>query len=185
LPLGDRVRANIIIFGIIPLVYSYQKEFCIIALIPGLPYYLNSNARSKTRIINMKAYSIDIRQKIIDAYNNQEGSQRKLAKRFRVSLSFVQSLLKRYRETGSVNPKPHGGGQTPKLTPQQLALIPQFVKEDNNATLDELCEKLYQKTQVRISRATMGRVLQTFKLPRKKISTRERVRQVEPEKAAS
>lgn len=133
----------------------------------------------------MKAYSIDIRQKIIDAYNNQEGSQRKLAKRFRVSLSFVQSLLKRYRETGSVDPKPHGGGQTPKLTPQQLAIVPQLVKEDNNATLDELCEKLYQKTQVRISRATMGRVLQTFKLPRKKSSTRDRERHVAPEKAAS
>ncbi len=133
----------------------------------------------------MKAYSIDIRQKILDAYNNNEGSQRKLAKRFRVSLSFVQSLLKRYRETGSVKPKPHGGGQTAKLTPQQLALVPQLVKEDNNATLDELCEKLYQKTQVRISRATMGRVLQTFKIPRKKSSTGEKKRHAEPAQVAS
>ncbi len=29
----------------------------------------------------MKAYSIDLRQKVIDAHNNEEGSQRQLAKR--------------------------------------------------------------------------------------------------------
>jgi transposase len=29
----------------------------------------------------MKAYSVDLRQKIIDAHNQQEGSQRQLAKR--------------------------------------------------------------------------------------------------------
>ncbi len=30
----------------------------------------------------MKAYSIDLRQKVINAYHNREGSQRELAKRF-------------------------------------------------------------------------------------------------------
>jgi transposase len=37
----------------------------------------------------MKAYSLDLRQKVIDAYNYKEGSQRQLAKRFSVSLSFI------------------------------------------------------------------------------------------------
>lgn len=41
----------------------------------------------------MKAYSTDLRQKVMDAYDNLEGSQRELAKRFSVSLSFVQSKL--------------------------------------------------------------------------------------------
>ncbi|PSO78773.1 MAG: hypothetical protein BRC44_10280 [Cyanobacteria bacterium QS_4_48_99] len=52
----------------------------------------------------MKTYSIDLRQKIIEAYQNQEGSQRQLAKRFKVSLSFIEKLFKQYRETGSVTP---------------------------------------------------------------------------------
>jgi hypothetical protein len=38
----------------------------------------------------MKAYSTDLRQKVIDAYKNQEGSQRNLASRFSVSLTFIQ-----------------------------------------------------------------------------------------------
>jgi transposase len=37
----------------------------------------------------MKAYSLDLRQKIVTAYDNQEGSLREIAKRFKVSLSFV------------------------------------------------------------------------------------------------
>jgi transposase len=42
----------------------------------------------------MKAYSVDLRQKIIDAHNQQEGSQRQLAKRFRVSLSNIYEFVK-------------------------------------------------------------------------------------------
>ncbi len=73
----------------------------------------------------MKPYSIDLRQKIVDAYNNQESSYRQLAQRFRVSLSFVKRLLKRYKDTGKIEPKPHGGGQRSKLKPREH---PNFTK---------------------------------------------------------
>jgi transposase len=42
----------------------------------------------------MKAYSIDLRQKIIDVFEKEEISQRQLAKQFRVALSFIVKLLK-------------------------------------------------------------------------------------------
>ena len=44
----------------------------------------------------MKAYSLDLRQKIIDVYEQEEISQRQLAKRFRVALSFIVKLLRQY-----------------------------------------------------------------------------------------
>ena len=47
----------------------------------------------------MKAYSLDFRQKIIDVYNKEKISQRQLAKRFDVALSFIYKLLKQYRTT--------------------------------------------------------------------------------------
>ena len=37
----------------------------------------------------MKAYSLDLRQKIINVYEQEEISQRQLAERFCVALSFV------------------------------------------------------------------------------------------------
>ncbi|MBE9038548.1 IS630 family transposase, partial [aff. Roholtiella sp. LEGE 12411] len=53
----------------------------------------------------MKPYSLDLRQKIVDAYTCGDISQRKLAKNFGVTLSFVQNLLKRDRELGTICPK--------------------------------------------------------------------------------
>lgn len=116
----------------------------------------------------MKAYSTDLRQKVMNAYNNREGSQRELAKRFSVSLSFIQSLLRRFRTSGTVEPKPHGGGQTAKLTSEQVALMTKFVEEENDAILVELCCRLEKQTGVKVSRATMGRITQRLNLTRKK-----------------
>ena len=41
----------------------------------------------------MKAYSLDLRQKIIEAYFTDGISQRQLALRFKVALSFIEKLL--------------------------------------------------------------------------------------------
>lgn len=48
------------------------------------------------------AYSADLRYRVIAAWQNREGSQRQLAQRFKVSLSFVRNLLRHYRQTGRV-----------------------------------------------------------------------------------
>ncbi len=50
----------------------------------------------------MKAYSVDLRQKIIEVHENENISIRKLAERFHVAKSFIQKLLKQYRETGDI-----------------------------------------------------------------------------------
>ncbi len=112
----------------------------------------------------MKPYSQDFRQKIIDAYNNQEGSQREIAQRFCVSLSFIQNLLKRYRNSGTLDPRPHGGGQSPKLNQDQMKVLAQLLQENPNLTLAQLCHKLELMIGVRISRATMGRIIKKLNL---------------------
>jgi len=115
----------------------------------------------------MQAYSVDLRQKVIDAYEQEEGSQRALAERFGVSLWFIQSLLKQYRTEKTIEPKPHAGGFASKLT-EHLGLIQQLVEQDNDATLEELCTQLEQKTGVQVSISTMCRALQLLNLTRKK-----------------
>ena len=71
--------------------------------------------------------------KVIDAYNQREGSQRQLAKRFRVSLTFIENLLKRYRTDGTVEPRAHGGGQVAKISPGQEAVLMTVIEENNDA----------------------------------------------------
>jgi len=52
----------------------------------------------------MKTYSLDFKQKIMDVYHNEPLSPRAIANRFCVALSFVQKLIKQYRETQNIAP---------------------------------------------------------------------------------
>lgn len=126
----------------------------------------------------MKAYSLDLRQKILDTYLESTISQRQLAVRFRVALSFVIKLLKQHRETGNIAPKVRVNQTPTKLNEEQLQVLSLIVEENNDATLDELCLLLQEKTGVLIGRSTMDRMLKKLNLSCKKniTSTRERNR---------
>ena len=119
----------------------------------------------------MKAYSIDLRQKIVDAYTQGNISQRQLAKQFRVALSFVEKLLKQHRETGSVAPKVRAQQTPAKLNPEQLNVLAAIVEANNDATLEELRILLHQQTRVLIGRSTVNRMLQKLNLTVKKNTT--------------
>lgn len=115
----------------------------------------------------MRAYSNDFRQKVVQAYGAGRGSQRTLAQLFGVRLSFVQELLQRYRATGSVAPKPHGGGNPSKVQPHG-AEIARLHAAQPDASLAERCEQLAETAHVRVSRMTMSRALARLALTRKK-----------------
>ena len=116
----------------------------------------------------MKAYSIEFRRKIIKAHEDESVSQRKLANRFGVALSFVQKLLKQYRETDSVAPKTRIQQTPSKLTEAHLAVLRQLVEEQNDATLEELRAQLAAATDVTVSRSTIDRALKKLDLTLKK-----------------
>jgi transposase len=124
----------------------------------------------------MKPYSIEFRQKIIEVYEKERLSRRKLAQRFCVSTNFVQKLLKQYGETGNIHPQPQGGSREPKLKREQLIDLIEIIETNNDATLEELCDLLDEKLQVRVSRATMGRITQKLNYSVKKNSLRRRKR---------
>jgi transposase len=112
----------------------------------------------------MKAYSHDIRLRIIKTYQNGEGSQRQIAARFEVSLSFVRGLLRRFRQTERIEPRPHGGGPAPRMGERDLELIRELLREDPCATLKELCERTASRGGgVRPSRATMSRAVRKIR----------------------
>ena len=106
----------------------------------------------------MKPYSVDFRQKIIEVYEQEDISIRKIAQRFKVAKSFVQKLLKQYRETGNIHPQIQGGHPPRKLQQEQLVDLIEIIENNNDATLEELCELLQKKSRISISRSTMGRI---------------------------
>ena len=112
----------------------------------------------------MKPYSKELRQKIVDAYIEGEESIRQIARHFKVSRSFVQKLLKQYQETGTVDPKTPRGGRSPKLNSEQIDKVAKLIEQNNDATLQELCDLVENQTGVRVSRPTMSRIVRKLKL---------------------
>ena len=125
----------------------------------------------------MKPYSVDFRQKIIEVYEQENISIRNLAQRFKVAKSFIQKILKQYRETGNIHPQKQGGHPPRKLQEEQLVDLIEIIESNNDATLEELCELLQKKTGVRISRSTMGRITLQLNYSVKKNSARSRKRE--------
>jgi transposase len=114
----------------------------------------------------MQPLSKDLRERILDAVDNREGSRRKLAARFKVNTSTITRLLQLRRQTGSFEPRPHGGGVEPTLDHDALERLRKLVEETPDATL----EALKQKLGVSGSRMIVCRALQKLGLPRKKKS---------------
>jgi transposase len=136
----------------------------------GFPLIIRDQPAS---LSGMASYSIDLREKIFHACERRLGSQRAIADIFGVSLSFVEKLLRRHRTTGDMAPKPHGGGQRPRLDAAAQAQVRRLVHEQPDATLEELCTRAVETTGIRVSVPTMCRVVRRLGLPRKKnLSTR-------------
>lgn len=114
-----------------------------------------------------KPYSIDLREKIVAAYENKEGSMQKLADRFKVSKNFVAELLKRVKQTGQVAPKPHGGGHPPSVKAQGEIFLKDLIKNQPDLILEEIRDE-YNKHFEPISCSTVDRTLTRLKLSRKK-----------------
>jgi transposase len=112
----------------------------------------------------MKPFSLDLRERVVAAVEHHEGSWREIARRFRVSLSFVTRLIQRRRESGDLNAKPHGGGHPPALDEAARQRLRQLVQKQPDATLKELRQRL----GLSCSLMAIWRTLRDLKITRKK-----------------
>jgi transposase len=112
----------------------------------------------------MKAYSTDLRERVVAACDARDGTREQVAARFSVSVRWVRDLLKRRRETGSIAPKPHGGGRAPAFDAEAATRLRQAVRDDSDATLEELAAT----SGVACSPAAVYRALDRLGVTRKK-----------------
>jgi putative transposase len=121
----------------------------------------------------MRAYSLDLRTRIVEAVDKQVGAQGEIAARFGVSRSTGKELLGRRRETGTLAPKPQGGGNRPKVNEAQRGAGRAYLRgEQTGATGEEGQQDIGRKRRVQVRRATAGRLVQGLGPPRGKNSPR-------------
>ncbi len=116
----------------------------------------------------MRAYSLDLRQKVVAAVERGDSTIEEVAASFGVGLTIDKKKLRQHRETGDLRPRPHGGGQTRRLSDKQLKLLRQEVTRNPDKTAAALRDHLEERASVSVSRPTVTRALSELGLSRKK-----------------
>lgn len=116
----------------------------------------------------MKAYSLDLRQRVLEAALSDQHTIAEVAGLFGVGTTFVNKMLRLHREGADLAPRPHGGGQKARLSTAHHRMLRAEVRRHNDATLAELRSHLADHARVEVSVPTVGRVLQRLGLGRKK-----------------
>lgn len=116
----------------------------------------------------MRPFSDDLRQRVLDAALSGEVTHAQLAQRFSVSLSFVEKLLRRHRTSGSIAPRPHGGGRQRCIGPEHEAVLVALLEADNDAIDAELAQRFTAATGQPVSTRTVNRMWRRLGITRKK-----------------
>src|SRR2546428_5160791 len=115
----------------------------------------------------MRAYSQDLREKVVGAVAQDKQSNRAIAETLSLSEVTIERWTRRQRETGSVAASAHAGGVARVLAPHETFLR-DAVKAQSDISLDELCERVKTELGLKVSGSMVSRELTRLQLSRKK-----------------
>ena len=90
----------------------------------------------------MKTLSLDLRERIVAAYDEGQGSREEVARRFRVSLGMVKKLLQQRRKTKDLGPRHRYSGRKAKVLPEYRDQLKKLVADQPDLTLVQIKAKL-------------------------------------------
>jgi transposase len=106
-----------------------------------------------------RAYSDDLRFRIVRAVEDEGMSPRHAAARFAVGLASVKRYLRQWRTSGDLTPRPHSG-RPRAIPPAAQDRLVALLAADPDAPLAAYCERWEAATGVTVSRSTMCRAQQ-------------------------
>jgi transposase len=86
----------------------------------------------------MRTISLDLRERVLAAYDHAEGTRPEIAHRFRVSLGLVKKLLQQRRGTGDIAPRHRFSGRKPAIVAGHRQQFRVLLAKKNDLTLREL-----------------------------------------------
>jgi transposase len=114
----------------------------------------------------MKAYSIDLRERVVRSAENGRG-QSWIAREFGIALGTVKRYLKRYQTSGTLQPTPQRREQ-PRISEADLPALQAQVDAYPDATIAQHIDYWAASHGLRVGQATMCRALQRANRPLKK-----------------
>jgi transposase len=80
-------------------------------------------------------HPVELRQRVVEAYEAGEGSLFEISHRFSVGIASVKRWVRRYRDQGSVAPRTRAGGTPSEIGAIDLALLLSRVPDANAGEL--------------------------------------------------
>tara|TARA_R110000822_G_scaffold124589_1_gene259044 strand:+ start:106 stop:486 length:381 start_codon:yes stop_codon:yes gene_type:complete len=120
-----------------------------------------------------KPLSIDLRERLISAVEGGM-SRRGAAERFGVAASTAINWVARWRQTGSVRPRPQGGDYRSHRIEAHSEEILALIEEMPDITLVEIAERLKEAHGLKVAQSTVWRLLDRRGMTFKKNRARQR-----------
>jgi transposase len=111
----------------------------------------------------MRTLSLDLRERILASYDNDEGPRAEIAHRFRVSLGMVKKLLQQRRHTGDIAPRYRFCGRKPMIVSAHQSQMRALLASKNDLTLKELREATGLKCSLQAINVVLGKMGLTYK----------------------
>jgi transposase len=115
-----------------------------------------------------RAYSDDLRRKLLEAHDRGDGSLRELAKRFGVSAAYAWKISSQRRRSGQMERVEQRHGPRSRMGPEVQARLRGLLRQQPGLRLTELQEGLEESAGVAVSIQHLWRVLQKMGLRLKK-----------------
>lgn len=111
----------------------------------------------------MRTTSLDLRERILAAYDHDEGTRAEMARRFRVSLGMVKKLLQQRRRTGDIAPRHRFSGRKPMIVANHRSQLRTLLTRKNDLTLQELRQATGLKCSVQAIHVVLRKMGLTYK----------------------
>lgn len=111
--------------------------------------------------------SIELRKKIVNAYERGVGTVQEIADIFEVTSRTVFHYLHLHRKTGDLTPKSIPG-RPPILNESNLGIIKKIILSNNDGTLQKYCEEFKKITNIEVTIVTMHNACKILDIRRKK-----------------
>jgi transposase len=115
----------------------------------------------------MQAYSVDLRERIVSALDEEGATIDSVAQRFAVSPTSVKRYRRQLQQTGSLSPKPWPGRPL-KIKPDQEGRLKEMVASRTDWSLQRLCDAWHEETGISIPFGVMAKTLARLKITYKK-----------------
>lgn len=120
-----------------------------------------------------KAFSKDLRERVVAAYNSGAGTIPKIAELFNLGKSTVDKYLSVYRSTGDLTPGKSTGRPT-ILDAKHLSILKKIVLSSPDQRLQDYCISFEKETGMNIPKSTLWDACQLLDLRRKKRASLQR-----------